>query len=383
MISRTHVPAIIPVRRANLAKIDAWIARAQPARRGGENLRMSPIALRRPLLAGLLLVLATACGAPGAGPAQAPTAAPVDPEAAIVEADMEDQIVYMTRYADEACACADASCAQALDARVEQTLTAEAQEELYSDEAAEQYQPLYSDRLGAAYGRYVQCLHALGVMPYSFGAIAVWSLERVTDRACACTDVACGRDAERRFRTWLAGNGHSPANEAQLARITTTSARFAGCVDDAYARSGEERGRDALIAFKALRTRACECADAACRNEARAAFTQWLADHGQDSTSARIRAELGEVGVELAACLPSDPAAPAAAVAEVERLREQACACSNARCADQVWANLGELSERHAETIASDEEVARFQAALDTLQACVVDAGGSVPTESP
>lgn len=112
-------------------------------------------------------------------------------------------LVAMTRFTDEACACTDATCASAVQARLGewasprlariQTLKPTADE----NRAAEAIQL----RMQGCMAQFT----APSVMPLT-GALILQQLHGWKDRVCACTDKACVADVQRQMLAWAMEN---------------------------------------------------------------------------------------------------------------------------------------------------------------------------------
>ncbi len=133
-----------------------------------------------------------------------------------------------------------------------------------------------------------------------------------------------------------------------------------------------------VSAAEALQADVCGCTDLSCL--AQVVSDRWeptfgAAPDGLDLTDAGAaryaRAYLGAQRCYKAYIDGPLRGESKAALADVNVLRDRACACADQACLTEVTADFIALSERHKATKGTDRDVEQFKAAVDEMQACV------------
>lgn len=65
------------------------------------------------------------------------------------------------------------------------------------------------------------------------------------------------------------------------------------------------------------------------------------------------------------------------AVAELEKVRDQACKCEDQKCADESLDGLSEWMDKHAETQATEDTIKEGEKVITELFECAQKAGAS------
>jgi len=213
----------------------------------------------------------------------------------------EETIAFLRKLGDRACACKDAACAQAIDAEIE----AQMREEIAS--GAEEHAPPLEEgdqrRFNEQFMRLWKCLSEQKVGLSAFGVYAEWELQKVKDRACACSDAACAKRAMADWNEALAKLGNVPGSDRTLAEIKEIDAAAQAC----FAAGGKLVIEEAVLELKALRKRACACPDDPCRSEVKADFSGWVEANRETHADQTITDEVAEIARELGACMAPRP----------------------------------------------------------------------------
>jgi len=236
-----------------------------------------------------ILILIAACG----GAKQPAKPAP--------QSSHEETVAFLRKLADRACACKDATCARAIDGEIE----AQMREEIASGEADEAPAPEEADqrRMNEQLGRLVRCLTAQDVPMNALGVYAEWELGMIKDRACKCTDAACAKKSASDWDEALAKFAKFPGSERTIENIKKISDAAQVCFLDGHKLLLQE----VVLELKALRKRACECPDDACRQEVRAGFDAWIEANRETQGDQSTADQITEIARELAACMAPRP----------------------------------------------------------------------------
>jgi hypothetical protein len=309
----------------------------------------------------LALALVAACG--GAPTKLTPA---IDPEQAKIEKDLAE----LTGLADRACACADATCAAAVDDEMAKAFR-EVSDEAFSDDSSAVLSGEQKHRVQTDFLRIIQCIVRHRDVPVSLGVVAIRSYDLLKRQACACQEPDCVR---RSIDAWLKagdGVGKLPVADELQPELKAIVAEATGCFTTGRALLMEE----ALIEARALRKTACECTTAECAEASRRESSAWAKRHARTPADARTMEQLEEIGSEIAACqlaASDDPVEQA--LFSMRLLRDGSCLCTQPTCADRIQEALDSGLAANMESVVGPEHVEQVRDLISEISECLVAA---------
>lgn len=309
----------------------------------------------------VVVVFLAACGGK-ASPAPAK-----DPE----EAEFERDLAEAKAFADRTCACADRACTDAIDKEMaEEFRTTDL--DTSSSMSPEQEQQVENEVV-----RILECLTAKGTVPYSLGVLSVRVFDSIRADICACQDTNCARSAIAAWDEAYQGVGKYPADDATKKDFEQRIVPEAtACFQKGHALITEE----AVIELKAIRKGACACVDADCATANRAEFDAWLVTHEKTGADQTTQEEIAEVAREMALCqAAASQEAAKQAILDLTALRDAACACTTAECADDVQTAFDAFLVKYADHRSSPAESELVGTLAGEMSACLETARGKAP----
>jgi hypothetical protein len=212
----------------------------------------------------------------------------------------EKDLAEMKGWADRACACRDRGCAMKVDLDLEKEARAWAEKERAGENAESSVGDEEQDKQFAAeLVRMMKCIQKHGAAPQAMGVIVRVKFEEQRDRACACEDYACLVAVAEEWDRLLATLGHVPGSQQTRDEMTAVNAEAQAC----FARGPEMRMQEAVLDMKALRKRACECADVACADTVQRDFDAFLETYKDVPGTQTVAEQIGEAAGAMAKCL--------------------------------------------------------------------------------
>jgi hypothetical protein len=288
------------------------------------------------------------------------------------EDQREKDLAEAKAFADRACACADAKCAEALDTELKvefQKMSVWKLGEMESSDLSEEQQA----RLTADLVRLFQCIHKTGTPVYSLGVVAKLQYESIKVAACECTDTACVR---KTVAAWEEANGtvgKFPIDDETERELSKIAAEATAC----FKTGGEMLLEEAVLELKAIRKASCACVDPECAEAARAELDAWGVRHERTPADETTQEQLVEIVSEAATCqVRASSEAARQGIVDLTVLRDAACACTTPACADEVQAGFDVFLETYADVHGTPEASNRIGELAGEMHACLVSARG-------
>ena len=208
-------------------------------------------------------------------------------------------------------------------------------------------------------------------------------LADLATRACACADAACGVAVDGELAT-LIREVPVPADmmdDAGLRAGMDSLGRYLECLA-ALGVAPERSFHDAYIdRLTEVEAAMCACQDTRCTDRAFGGLgPEVVAIEVHLAEDEALRASRAPFYDRIEACLkPISDAVSGEAIAELTVLRDQACACADAACADRVQADFDAFLMKHRDTTGSQEAAETIGRVAGEMSACLDAARGAAP----
>jgi hypothetical protein len=243
-----------------------------------------------------LVLLLAACGS-SSKPADEPTPTEISPEARW-HAEAEEMLSFFSAIVDRACACTTVDCAESVDDEMlAYNQAAIDKPDTFTEEEDERFGASmgFKQRLEPLQLRYLDCLDAHEVPPFSFGVFLLEAIRKTRDAACACTDYACAIGVERGMADWPELPMDARTNEEAMA----LAKEGGDCMRAIYLRDGSPDAPQALLELQLIQDRTCMCADEVCLHLADEELKAWSTKYREmrpdRDHEARMLAEIQEI----------------------------------------------------------------------------------------
>ena len=201
-------------------------------------------------------------------------------------------------HADEACACQDAACAQAIDDEVKAGMR-DLPELAHGEEHATSSTPEQREQIAQEVVRMYRCIGEKGGIAYSAGVVAKNKFRAAKDLVCSCQDAPCALRADAEYRRAIETHGHLPADPETLAEIEVIAQEWLAC----HTANLEVVSQQVLLDMKQLRDRGCACTDDECVAAIQADVGAFFEEHRDTKGTAEATAKMTDLAEELKACL--------------------------------------------------------------------------------
>jgi hypothetical protein len=211
--------------------------------------------------------------------------------------------------------------------------------------------------------------------PVGSPAEHVARIDELREKGCACEDRRCLAAIDRELAAMVTALELDRTQAMSPEQAKTSAAKLeelSVCMTTRQV-SSPDFGRAIAARYAELAGMLCACPDQACRDdlpralpEAEAAFFFPL----EDDAFTRYEETMNSIGK----CGPPTESAQARAIRELTVLRDRACACTDAECAEKVQADFDVFLEDHKDTQGSQSDAETIGALAAEMSGCLQDA---------
>ena len=205
----------------------------------------------------------------------------------------------------------------------------------------------------------------------------VAALEDIASRGCACADAACfaAVDADLAEVIGAVEVGTAPMPDAQLAVANDALGRYVACATQLGARPEASFFTAFVARLDDVAEAACACKDAACAGNLFGGLLPELWAASSLADKEQLYERIRPTWKRMEGCVaPFEDAMGAQAVVDLTALRDQACACTDAACADRVQADFDAFLMKHRDTKGSEEQAVLIGDLAGQMSACLDEA---------
>jgi hypothetical protein len=207
-------------------------------------------------------------------------------------------------------------------------------------------------------------------------------VQELAVRGCACPDRLCIAEIDRDLAEVVLalplgkGDVDPDAIRKESEGIIADLERLSVCMTDRQM-SVPAFGAAMVDRTKGLRDGVCACTDQGCATQVIAGLLPELMAVEFFPIEAAALEEIRDMSREVRACVTR--LGPGLALEELGALRDRACACSEAACADEVQAGFDGFREKHKATKGSDEDARAIGELAAEMSGCLERARGAQP----